>query len=397
MKQTNCILLLVIFLFTINNITLAQVKTKIFSEQVPSKFIKHQNEANIIILDVPKEFIQNKNDFFLKKQSNNERENQFAISLPVNIDLLTEKNKKLQNNKDVFSVTITAKDALNISVEFSEFELMEGDVVSIFTNRELTDSITSNQNNLNKIWASRVYQGNKLTFVLTSNVQKSINKLVIGKVNFGYKPYGVDFGKIGSSAPCHINANCPAGNGWDNEKNSVAMIVANGVIQCTGALTMNTCNTNIPYLLTADHCLGAGNVPNWVFQFQTWSTDCATNTGWREDIQFNGCVLRANNAATDFALLQMNNTPAANSGINYSGWSRQTNNITSTTVLHHPAGDLMKISVDNNTPTQAIYQGADCWRLDLDLGRLEGGSSGAPIITKIIKLLVNIQEDQKAV
>jgi hypothetical protein len=95
-------------------------------------------------------------------------------------------------------------------------------------------------------------------------------------------------------------------------------------------------------------------------------------------VQFNGCVLRANNAATDFALVEMNNRPVANSGIHYAGWSRQTTGITSTTVLHHPQGDLMKISGDNAAPAVVTSFGVDCWQLDLDWGRLEGGSSGAP-------------------
>lgn len=204
--------------------------------------------------------------------------------------------------------------------------------------------------------------------------------LKICNVNFGYKKFGVqfDFANPGASEPCHINANCRAGDNWNNEKNSVAMIVVNGVIQCTGSLIMNTCNTNTPYFLTANHCLEAGNVPNWVFQFQTLSTDCETNVGWREDIQFNGCVLRANNGASDFALLQLNTTPAANSGLFYSGWSRQTNGNTSTTILHHPAGDLMKISVDNQPPVAMNSLGVDVWQIDQDLGRLQGGSSGAP-------------------
>lgn len=70
----------------------------------------------------------------------------------------------------------------------------------------------------------------------------------------GYKKFGTqfDFGNIGASEGCHVNANCPAGNNWNNEKNSVAMIVANGTVQCTGSLIMNTCNTNTPYFLTAN-------------------------------------------------------------------------------------------------------------------------------------------------
>lgn len=280
-----------------------------------------------------------------------------------------------------YSLSINAIDAMNLSLQFSEFKLPKSAVLSIYNKNELTDSITSSENNENNIWATRVYQGNILSIVLKiPSSEKEQVLLKIGTVNFGYKNFGVlfDFANPGASEPCHINANCPTGNNWNNEKNSVAMIVANGIIQCTGSLIMNTCNTNTPYFLTANHCLDAGNIPNWVFQFQTLSTDCDTNTGWREDIQFNGCTLRANNAATDFALLQLNTTPLPNSGIFYSGWSRQTTGNASTTILHHPAGDLMKISRDIDAPTALTSLGVDVWQLDLDLGRLQRGSSGAP-------------------
>jgi V8-like Glu-specific endopeptidase len=280
-----------------------------------------------------------------------------------------------------YSLTIYAREALNMSLQFNKFKLPNGAILSLYTKNELTDSISANENNVNNVWATRVYQGSKLSIIL--RVPYSLEKQVelnIGSVNFGYKNFGIlyDFGNIGASANCHINANCPAGNGWDNEKNSIAMIVVNGVEQCTGSLIMNACNTRIPYILTASHCLGAGNVPNWVFQFQTLSTNCATNIGWREDIQFNGCTLKANNAATDFALLQLNTTPLPSSGLFYSGWSRQATNITSTTILHHPQGDLMKIARDNNAPIALNSINTDVWQLDLDLGRVEGGSSGAP-------------------
>ena len=282
-----------------------------------------------------------------------------------------------------YSLSINAKDAFNMSLQFSEFKLSKTSILSIYSKNEFTDSITSNENNENNIWATRVYQGENLSIVLKMpSTEKEQVKLKIGTVNFGYKNFGVlfDFGNPGASANCNINANCPAGNGWDNEKNSIAMIVVNGVAQCTGSLVMNTCNTNTPYILTANHCLAAGNIPNWVFQFQTLSTDCTTNTGWREDIQFNGCTLRANNGASDFALLQLNTIPLPNSGIFYSGWSRQTGGITSTTILHHPQGDLMKISRDVNAPVSTfdVPTGVNCWLLDLDQGIVEGGSSGAP-------------------
>lgn len=197
------------------------------------------------------------------------------------------------------------------------------------------------------------------------------------------KKVGQEFGNVGTSANCNINVVCPLGNGWEPERNSVALIVSGGNEICSGALIMNTCNTDIPYLLTANHCLNS-NVQNWVFQFQTWSTTCTGNNGWREDIQFNGCTLRANNAATDFALVQLNQTPQSSSGIRYSGWNRNNVGTGATTIIHHPAGDLMKISRDNEAPVFDNFLNAQCWRLGLNLnlgldrGATEGGTSGAP-------------------
>ena len=86
---------------------------------------------------------------------------------------------------------------------------------------------------------------------------------------------------------------------------------------------MNTCGTNIPYCLTARHVVDQGGpVTNWRFQFFFYSTQCATNVGFREDVQFFGSTLRVSNVNSDFALVQMNQVPPSNSNIHYAGWNR---------------------------------------------------------------------------
>lgn len=52
----------------------------------------------------------------------------------------------------MYALRILAKDALNISLEFGKFQLSENAVLSIFTNNELTDSITSNEYNEKNIF-----------------------------------------------------------------------------------------------------------------------------------------------------------------------------------------------------------------------------------------------------
>ncbi len=368
----------VLAIFTFCTNLTAQIKTKVFYSNTPTKYKSLVSRTYTThIIEAPKEF------YILKAKKNDDEEMKFAFPVKTNFDFIKNAKRENETGMQKYSLTINAKDALNISLKFSEFKLPKSAVLSIFNEHEVTDSITANENNENNIWATRVYQGNNLSIVLKMpSGEKENPRLEIGVVNFGYKNFGTlfDFGNIGLSAGCEINANCPAGAGWDNEKNSIAMIVVDGIEQCTGSLLMNTCSNNIPYVLTANHCLAAGNIPNWVFQFQTLSSDCVANIGWREDIQFNGCTLRANNATTDFALLQLNNAPLPNSGLFYSGWSRQTAGINSVTILHHPQGDLMKVSRDINAPVALndIVTGVDCWFLNLDNGIVEGGSSGGP-------------------
>jgi V8-like Glu-specific endopeptidase len=215
-------------------------------------------------------------------------------------------------------------------------------------------------------------------------------------VNFGYKKFGTDyFGNPGASAACNVNVVCPEAVGWENERNSVALIVVNGQESCTGSLVMNTCNTNRPYFLTANHCL-SGNVANRVFQFQTWSNTCIGNNGWREDVHFNGATLRANNAASDFALLELNQTPPANSGITYSGWNRNINVPNGSVGIHHPAGDLMKFSRDLDPSGVSSWGGTNNhWVSVFEQGTVQPGSSGSPLYDMNHRIVGQLHGDQQ--
>jgi lysyl endopeptidase len=353
-----------------------QVLTKTFKEGVPTDFLPtNKIIEKVILLNPPGDF-----KILAKSTENDDR---FASTLYTNIDFISNATISTENGFKIYSLKLSAKDALNISTEFDNFIIADNAILSLYTDNELTDSITSSQNNQANVWATRVYQGNCLNIVLRVPLnQKNVSSIRISKVNFGYKHFGVQFGNIGAASSCNINVACSAGNAWGEERNSVALIVANGQTACSAALLMNTCSTNTPYLLTANHCLQAGNINNWVFQFQFWSNTCVGNNGMNESVQFNGCQLRANSAASDFALLQLNQIPTSISGIRYSGWSRLTpangSLITNTTILHHPKGDVMKVSVDNQAPTQQVINNAQCWILGIDIGATEGGSSGAP-------------------
>jgi len=242
----------------------------------------------------------------------------------------------------------------------------------------ITGPITDKENNLNRIWGSDIYKGNEVTIeVKVPFASKDKLKLIIGNITYRYKEvYG-----FGQSSACNINILCPLGTGGEQERNSAALILnaSSTALFALGALINNTCNINFPYFLTADHCFTGQDVAGWKFVFQRWSATCSPNQDIASNYLFNGATPRANSAATDFALILLNQTPEPSTKITYAEWSRETTGKQSTTIIHHPAGDVMKISRDDNAPNFfTTSNGAQCWQLGLDQGATNGGSSGSP-------------------
>jgi hypothetical protein len=51
----------------------------------------------------------------------------------------------------------------------------------------------------------------------------------------------------------------------------------------------------------------------------------------------------------------LNQTPPNNSNITYLGWNRSPNAALNSVGIHHPQGDVMKISADQNPPILADF------------------------------------------
>jgi hypothetical protein len=316
------------------------------------------------------------------------------IAQPVEVNInVVELASWTQDATTAFGkFTLRAKGAKTLSINFSDFSLPAGAEMYIY-NKEaemITGPITAAENNAGKRWGSSIYKGDELTIeVKVPTSEKSNLSLRITNVAYGYKDMFVDkIAGFGQSGACNINLLCPQGAAWAAERNSVAWITSSdGGRLCSSAMLMNTCSTNIPYVLTANHCFQANqDVGGWRFQFQAWSATCTPSQN-SDGILFNGSTLRANWNASDFCLVEMNQTPPANSGIHYAGWSRQTNAATNGVGIHHPQGDVMKIST-YTTPLVREDNPARCnvnpvgwlqWVVQWNEGVTEGGSSGSPL------------------
>ena len=100
-----------------------------------------------------------------------------------------------------------------------------------------------------------------------------------------------------------------------------------------------------------------------------------------------GSTRLANFFISDFALLLLNETPPDSFNIYYSGWSAEDNSADSSVGIHHPRGDIKKITFDYDSVTATSWLGAapgtTHWRIgNWEDGTTEPGSSGSPLYDK---------------
>jgi len=116
-----------------------------------------------------------------------------------------------------------------------------------------------------------------------------------------------------------------------------------------------------------------------MFMFNYESPGCNNNNGPTHQTVF-GATLRANYAATDFALLQLSSKPHPTYNTYYLGWTAQNVTPQSSTIIHYPRGDTKKISFYYNSAVSASFLGSPpntYWRIELTDGAAEPVSSGA--------------------
>jgi lysyl endopeptidase len=380
----------------------AQVKTNFNNDKaIAGRGHFSKNYTTQTDLELP---AKNINALLAKEKRLQEQSSQtkpFQLAEPVAIDLDISRNIKwmLDGDSAFGKYTIHLKGALSASINFDKFYLPKGTEMYIYNQggKMITGAITEKENNAKKTWGSWVLQGPVLTVEIKTPA-KTVNELQLHSKNiaYGYKEVYAKTGGFGSAGACEINVLCPLGNGWADERNSVALVLNdNGSVWCSGAMVMNACNTNRPFFLTAEHCFNPPGYPQqdetlWRFTFQAWSSTCTPDQN-SNGTTYNGSTMRANWASSDFALVELNSPPPANSGIFYAGWSRSTTAATSGTGIHHPSGDVMKISQDNNTLSLGTFSGLPTnyhWRSDWSAHTnngstvtpvTEGGSSGSPL------------------
>jgi len=300
-----------------------------------------------------------------------EKYEQFGIEIHVNQKFFLSTTSCLK---------ITASHAVSLSINFGPGELNDADTLIVKSNDQLHKQFFPGKlwNRGNIFPATLPVYGDTIFLFCRSTQEVAIQ---IHSVVYGFKDWKTRFKGFGDSGPCNNNVNCGFDD-WANEKRGVVMILTSGnTRKCSGSLINTTANDGRPYVLTARHC----NVqPNNIFLFNYESTDCSQTDGHTHQI-IQGCTILSQWAPSDFCLLELSEAPPPEYFPFYNGWSRNYYLASGTTCIHHPRGDVKKISFDNNPAWPASYIGSsdtarNHWHIqEWDSGTTEPVSSGSPL------------------
>lgn len=304
----------------------------------------------------------------------------FGKNHAVNFDLENSGSwSTLDDGTRVWRLGIECPDAVSVNFEFHDFRPVPGGKVFVLDQwgGHIGSFTSANDPTGAHVLGVQAMRGERIVVEYSIPATGPKGALRIGQVTHGYRDIFGHARVLGESGSCNNNVICPEGDPWRDQIRSVAMIVVGGAGACTGTLINNCAENGTPYFLTANHCLGS-NVGTWVFRFNWQSSSCSQNLNGPTNQTVSGATTLANNATTDVALLQLNSTPPASYNVYYSGWDRSGTIPTSQTGIHHPSGDIKKISFDTNPATQVSYQGVSAWRVsNWEDGTTEPGSSGS--------------------
>lgn len=323
--------------------------------------------------------------------------------------------RELPKGDRLWQLSILAEDALSINFLFDDFWLPEGAKLFIYNENQsqVIGAFTNRNNKEDRHFGTGLVYGDYVTLEYYEPVKVRGQGIInINKVVHGYRHIQLpdEFQKAFSdSGTCNVNTVCQEGNNWRDEIKGVALILVGGVRNCTGSLIMTTAKDCEPYFLTANHCLGNNDAisnptaNNWSFMWLYESPDCGANVSDGPiNMVTNGATIVANNGnpgsieESDFALLRLNENPVdAQFDVYFNGFDARNNTFNGVTGIHHPRGDVKKISMENATSPSTNYgtgtvntNGTHWHVIDWDSGTTEPGSSGSPLFDNANKRII---------
>jgi len=310
----------------------------------------------------------------------------FAYPVPVSISSHSDGIwERTPDGQWVWRITIQSPGAFSLNLIFNRFDLPPEGKMFLYTPdyRVIRGAFTEHNELPSGTLATIPLPGESITVEVNLPAWFKRNPLVeIQQVGHDFKGAFAE-SSVKNSGSCNVDINCPAGNDWQTEKRAVVKFIRGGAWLCTGTLINNTANDGRPLLLTANHCIGLDwHAEQSVFYFRYEKPGCATGSGSLQ-YSLSGCRLLATTNKVDFSLVELSSEPPKSYDPYYAGWDRRIVSYWDTvTCIHHPSGDVKKISKSLRRVVTGDFGGGfdtnTHWKISQwDIGTTEGGSSGS--------------------
>ncbi|WP_118975816.1 T9SS type A sorting domain-containing protein [Taibaiella koreensis] len=327
----------------------------------------------------------------------------------------------LSDGRKVWRAQMNMGDVPSMVLYYDHFKLPQGVkfFVSNSNGKQLLGAYTAENNNEDGLFANQEVQGGIVNFELdidkgvnTDDISWHLNQAGVmyypsvdlqryaGNEDIGTAAKPTDDPLAGRSSVCEINAICPEGQSYPQQRKATMRIVmplGGGYVGfCTGTLINTTKGDCTPYVLTATHCEDNNSKTNtpysqWIFYFNFEAPDCAGNTVAPNNQTLTGAqfVARADynpNSASilgDFLLVKLNNKVPATFGAYFAGWNRASSLPSPSTYInfHHPSGDMKKLAITNTIAGNGTFNQWSVpgthWAVMFNTGGNEEGSSGS--------------------
>lgn len=412
---------IIISLFLLSGLSLSSVFAQLSTNETPLGLMRKASKLSEMVIEIK---APDSRQIQMEDRKNDDGGLQ-RVSVAIPVKLSSENDgswEKTLNGLNVWRLTISVQDAQSLDFSFDEFWLPEGGKFFIY-NPETQESIGAITNEFLQgdkkrpaNFSTGMILGDKVTLEYFQPSEVKEKPIIsISAVYYGYRFVNI-YRNIGLDH-CQVNINCSEGQNWQAEKEAVARIYVKtptGAGWCSGALVNNTENNLTPLFLTADHCLDGvfdaesnSNLSQWVFYWHYEHPTCSNSSTEPPIYSTVGATVKANNSTTDFALLELTQDPRnlPNFTPYYLGWDRSGNAGTGGVGIHHPRGDVKKISIDyrsltnyasviewqNKPPSQPNTH----WKSVIDVGTQERGSSGSPILNYDRKIIGQLHGGMK--
>jgi lysyl endopeptidase len=291
----------------------------------------------------------------------------------------------------IWRIAFKVKDARLLNLILKPYHVEPG--VKIFIYDSLQQNVLGAFTDLNnkpiRLLATGFIPGNML--VLELQVPSYITedtKIAIGGIgcDFADKTDQKQFkdGWFGLSGECNVDINCNNDESIQLIKNAVVRIVFLGDERCTGTLLNNSRGDGRNYVLTARHCISKENEANTALFYFTYESPYCSGPDGSNAHSVSGSTIRATIENMDFTLLELIEPVPVNYHPYYAGWDNTSDAPSSAYSIHHPQGDVKKISLETSPLTVASYgyeyDKNKHWLVKhWESGTTEAGSSGGGI------------------